>query len=261
MPLPENGRFGIRKEMGRGNRIRAYYLSTTLPKSQLENVQAVVDSLMLEPPVQVVPRQNILVIMGQNGAHFPGIAEVEKVQTILYDSASDLFYNLTVAYDEVNARASSFGLSTVESSSDDVTLDELIASQRDTSLTAGRQIVLAVKEEEEREAFNSLFVSMELVVQQAETGGKALELLEDHPADLLLMDLTLPDMHGWQMINKIKEIETLRDLPVMVITDEVNIGMRVARVDYLTRPVSIARLRHNVWKILTERVYHPRSSS
>ncbi|MBC8172096.1 MAG: response regulator [Anaerolineae bacterium] len=261
MPLPENGRYGVRKEMGRGDRIRAYYLSTSLLKTRLEEIQGTLVRLGIASQVHVIPRQNILVIMARDGSHFRTIQEAEKVQSALQLRDAELFASLTVAFDEISVRVPSVGTSTVEKTSEPISLDELIASQRDTSVTAGRQVVMAIKEEEEREAYHHLFDIMEIQVQQAETGGKALELLEDHETDLLLMDLLLPDMHGWQMIGKIKEIENLRDLPVMIITDEHDIGMTIAKVDYLTRPVSIARLRHNIWKILSERVRNPRPSS
>jgi CheY-like chemotaxis protein len=255
--LPETMRFGVRREMGRGDRIRAYYLSTTLPKSQLENIRLLLHQLGLAEEVAVVLRQNILAIMTAHGGYLPDIETAEKVQAHLETHAADLFTGLTIAYDEVSSRTPSHGNSTVEDNTP-ISLEELIASQTDTSVTEGRQIVMTIKQAEEREAFDDLFERMRIRVQHAESGIQALEVLEDHNSDLLLMDLLLPDMHGWQMIRKIKEIERLRDLPVMIITDEANIGMTVAKVDYLTRPVSIARLRHNVWKILSERVRTPK---
>jgi CheY-like chemotaxis protein len=256
--LPETARFGIRREMGRGDRIRAYYLSTTLPKSQLENIRALLQKLDIG--AEVAARQNTLVLLGSAGVHFRGIDEAEQIQALLEEKASDLFSGLTVAYEEVSTRTATFHHAD-DDQAGPLSLEELIASQSDTSITQGRQVIMAIKEQEECEAFDDLFSRMKMNVQHASTGIQALELLEDHFADLLLMDLLLPDMHGWQMIRKIKEIETLRDLPVMVITDEPDIVMTVAQVDYLTRPVSIARLRHNVWKILSEHARAPRSSS
>ncbi len=254
MALPETGRYGVRREMGRGDRVRAYYLRTSFPVSQLSNLQMILSRLDIADRIRVMPRSSELVVMGENGSHFRSTQEAEQVQQTLTTAAPDLFGELTIAFDEISNRLPQVGTSTVD---DELpTLEELIASQRDTSVTAGRQIVMAIPEEDERTAFDNLFENMEMRVEHADSASQALELLEDHHPDLLLMDLVLPDMHGWQMIRKIKEIETLRTLPVMVITSELNIGMTVATVDYLTRPVSIARLRHNVWKILSA---NPRS--
>jgi CheY-like chemotaxis protein len=74
----------------------------------------------------------------------------------------------------------------------------------------------------------------------------------------LITDSQLPDMHSLQLISNVKEDPALRDLPIMVVTGEANLALTVARVETIIRPVSIARLRFTVWKILRERVSQPR---
>jgi CheY-like chemotaxis protein len=115
---------------------------------------------------------------------------------------------------------------------------------------SGKRVILAVPESEEQEAFREMLNEMQIDVLVASSAVETLELLEDFPSHLLIMDLNQPDMHGWQMINKIREITEIRNLPITVLTDQPNIGITVARVDYLTRPVSIARLRQSVTNAL-----------
>ena len=134
----------------------------------------------------------------------------------------------------------------------DYDLDEAIIDQGDLSRVSGKLVVLAVSHEDEQQAFADLFAAMDLGVKYASTAAEVMQLLEDFPADLLLLDMQLPDIHAWKMISKIREVGNLRDLPVIVITDQASLGMTVAKVDYLTRPVSIARLRHNVWTALNQ---------
>ena len=110
----------------------------------------------------------------------------------------------------------------------------------------GKRVILAVSESDEQDAFRDMLNDMQIDVLIATSAVETLQLLEDFPSHLLIMDLNQPDMHGWQMINKIREITELRNLPITVLTDQPHIGMTVARVDYLTRPVSIARLRQSV---------------
>ncbi|MBC8100814.1 MAG: response regulator [Armatimonadetes bacterium] len=256
LALPEAGRFGVRKEMGRGDRIRAYYLSTLLPKSQLANIQQLLTQLALADTLTVVPRQQLLAVMDAHGAHFRDAQTAEAAQAALLHHAPDLFAGVAIGIDEISLRAAGFGQSTVDASDDDLpfSFDELVASQNAVSVTSGRQIVTVLNRAEEREAFDQLFVEMEIFTQHSKSGAQVLSMLEDYHADLLLLDLTLPDMHGWQLVQKAREIDPARTLPMMIITDETSIGMTVAKVDYLTRPVSIARLRHNIWKIFKEKV-------
>lgn len=114
----------------------------------------------------------------------------------------------------------------------------------------GKRVILAVSEPEEQEAFGEMLEAMGIDVLVADSASQTRQLLEDYPAQLLIMDINQPDMHGWQMISKIREINELRNLPITVITDQAHVGMTVAEVDYLTRPVSIARLRQSVWSAL-----------
>ena len=99
-------------------------------------------------------------------------------------------------------------------------------------------------------------------VRVAGKGGEALEYLEDGHSDLLIMDLKLPDMHGWAMLGKLKEITSLRDLPVIVLAEAAGgnqnaLALTVAKVDvYLVKPVSKSRLRQNIWLSVQK---HPQS--
>lgn len=257
--LPETGRFGVLKVMGRGDRVHAYYLSTTLPKSQLQNVQTTLRTLALTDDFQARTRSSVVVILGKNGKPFANVEEAESAQATLSAQAPEVFGDLTVAFIEIDVRSVQRAFSTREEET--LSLDELIASQADTTVTAGHQVVLALTQSEERAAFGTLFVDLKLEVKEAASGAEALELVEDYHPDLFVMDLILPDMHGYQLISKIKEIETLREMPIMIVTSEANLSMTVAKVEYMTRPVSIARLRHNVWKMLNDRIMNPRPSS
>ena len=133
-------------------------------------------------------------------------------------------------------------------------LDGAIIGQSDMSEIHGKTVVLAVTQEDEGQAFADLFAEMNLQVQYASSAPAILQILEDHPAHLLVMDMQMPDIHAWKMISKVREIEHLRDLPILIITDQASLGMTVAKVDYLTRPVSIARLRQNILRTLKQGV-------
>lgn len=257
--LPETGRFAVRV-MGRGDRVRAYYISTNRSKSNLSDIREQLKIAGVADNYQARLRGGQVVILDHQGLPFRTLDDAEAAQAALQIQKSELFNELAIAFIEIDVKASQrlYGETETEES---LNLDEIIASQRDTSTTKGRQIVLAVTKDDERKAFTELFESMEIEVQYASTGSLALELLEDYDPDMLVMDLQLPDMHGWQMLSKIKEIESLRRIPIMLITNEPTLSTTVAQVEYLVRPVSIARLRHSVWKIMHDRITNPRQTS
>lgn len=257
-PLPEAGRFGQRRVLGRGDRIRAYYLITSFAKNQLNNVKALLTTIDLDEELVARSRDNLVVLLNKSGLPFRTLQDAETAQSLVNERAPNVFDNLAIAFIETSAKASMY-----KPSMDDNTklnLDEIIASQSDTSQIAGQLIVLALKQDDERQAFIDLFSDMQLDVKHALSGYDAIQLLEDHTASLFIMDIELPDIHGWQFISKIREIDKLRELPIMVITDQPNFGTTVAKVDYLVRPVSIARLRHNVWVTITRNKAHQQNS-
>jgi two-component system alkaline phosphatase synthesis response regulator PhoP len=84
-------------------------------------------------------------------------------------------------------------------------------------------------------------------------GGEAgLEAVREHQPDLVLLDLMMPDMNGWDVCMRMRSDEALRDIPVIVITALATrydrlYGERVAKVaDYITKPFIPSQLRASV---------------
>jgi CheY-like chemotaxis protein len=251
MPLPGPQRF--RRILGEKNRLRAYYLVTEFPQEQTDSVRDVLDATGLTGTYTVKSRDGRVVILGMNGVPFREVELAEDALQTIQRTAPDVFEILMIAFIEANTRSSIYRAS-MENETENLDLSDIIASQSDTSGLAGKAVVLAVRHEDEREAFTTLLHGMSVSVKHATSAALALELLEDHQPHLLVMDIQQPDMHGWNLINKIREIAALRELPIIVITDQPNMGVTIARVDYLVRPVSIARLRHSVWVSLNHTV-------
>ncbi|MEQ8674410.1 MAG: response regulator [Aggregatilineales bacterium] len=249
-PLPESGRFGQRRVLGRGNRIRAFYLSTPFAKTQLNMIQSVLGEVGVSEQLSARTRDEVVVILDKGGVPFRTPEDAEQAQDVLKTKSPGLFSELVTAFVETSRQRVSSG-----TNSEKLNLDDIIASQSNTTKFRGRHIVLAVTHEDERNAFSTIFEEMALRVEHATSAGEVLELLEDHDIDLLITEIELADMHAWSMVGKIKEVDSLRELPIMVLADQSNFSMNVAKVDYiLQRPISIAKLRHSVWVALNERV-------
>ena len=77
----------------------------------------------------------------------------------------------------------------------------------------------------------------------AEHGGEALDLLRQQPFDLLLLDVLMPELDGYEVLAKLKDDPHLRDIPVIVTSalDEIDSVVRCLEMgaeDYLTKPVN-----------------------
>jgi two-component system, OmpR family, alkaline phosphatase synthesis response regulator PhoP len=75
----------------------------------------------------------------------------------------------------------------------------------------------------------------------AENGSRALDLARQHPPDLILLDINLPDGDGFQVCRRLKQDPQTADIPVIMVTarvsaDDVVEGFECSAEDYVTKP-------------------------
>jgi PleD family two-component response regulator len=75
----------------------------------------------------------------------------------------------------------------------------------------------------------------------ARNGLKALRMVEKRPPDLILLDIMMPEMDGYEVCRRLKEKNATRDIPIIFITslseaiDEAR-AFNLGAVDYITKP-------------------------
>ena len=96
--------------------------------------------------------------------------------------------------------------------------------------------------------------SAEYKVIGAESGGKCLELLEVEVPDLILLDIMMPEMSGWETYDEIKENEAWGKIPIVFLTARTD---KIARdagdflgEDYIEKPFEIDNVVERIDKIL-----------
>ena len=87
-------------------------------------------------------------------------------------------------------------------------------------------------------------------------GREGLETIRQVKPDLVLLDLMMPDMDGWEVYQQMKADEDLSDIPVIVVTAKAQsidkvLGLHIAKVDdYVTKPFGPQELLASVQKVL-----------
>jgi len=87
-------------------------------------------------------------------------------------------------------------------------------------------------------------------------GHEGLEAIKRERPDLVLLDLMMPDMDGWEVYHQMKASETMRKIPVIVITAKAQsidkvLALHIAKVDdYLTKPFGPQELLDSLDKAL-----------
>jgi PleD family two-component response regulator len=84
----------------------------------------------------------------------------------------------------------------------------------------------------------------------ATSGKDALDIAHDQTPDLILLDVVMPDMDGYEVCAKLKADEKTRDIPVIFVTamdqeEDESKGLNAGVIDYITKPVrsSIVKAR------------------
>ena len=85
----------------------------------------------------------------------------------------------------------------------------------------------------------------------ADSGPRALELIDKIDFDLILMDIMMPDMDGFETYKRIREKEQHKDLPIIFLTAKVDIesmvkGFELGAVDYIRKPFNGLELKARV---------------
>jgi class 3 adenylate cyclase len=95
-------------------------------------------------------------------------------------------------------------------------------------------------------------------VTEAENGRQALEKLRTELFDLVLLDIMMPDLDGYQVLEEMKNDHVLRDIPVIVISaqDELESmvqGIELGAEDYLPKPFNQVLLRARIGACLEKK--------
>jgi CheY-like chemotaxis protein len=90
----------------------------------------------------------------------------------------------------------------------------------------------------------------------AQSGPEGLELIATAKPDLVLLDLMMPEMDGWQVYQIMKKDEAMRTIPVIIVSSkaqpiDIALAIHIAKVDgYITKPFTLGQLEESINKVL-----------
>ncbi len=104
-----------------------------------------------------------------------------------------------------------------------------------------------------------LLESCNYKVDVTENGQKALEWLSKHTPSLVISDIVMPEMNGFELCEKIKSDELTENIPVILLTslsdpEEVIEGLSCGADSFITKPYNNEYLISNIKKLLSEKV-------
>ncbi len=120
-----------------------------------------------------------------------------------------------------------------------------------------KQVLVVEDNPDNRTLIVDILLSLGYKVLVAPNGVECLRLLESSRPDLILMDLSLPKLDGWEATRRIKSDPKLGDIPVIALTAHAMLGDREKSLeagcdDYIPKPVDLRELTSKLHHYLGE---------
>jgi two-component system, cell cycle response regulator DivK len=120
---------------------------------------------------------------------------------------------------------------------------------------SGQRILAIEDHEENRRLLRDLLTSFDCELIEAVTGEEGLQLAETERPDLILMDIQLPGIDGYEVTRRIKADPALRHIPVIAVTSYALSGDDVKALEagcdaYVTKPFDPAELLAKIQEFL-----------
>jgi CheY-like chemotaxis protein len=132
-------------------------------------------------------------------------------------------------------------------------------SQSDGNLWQGKSVLVVDDYQAVRKTIKELFATMGLKVTEAANGMEALEHLNQKSIDLLITDLVMAEMDGFELTEMVKNNPKLRSIPVVILSTHADYkyifrALRLGADDYLIKPptaemvnIVLARVFNHEW--------------
>ena len=94
---------------------------------------------------------------------------------------------------------------------------------------------------------SNILEEMNIDVEIASSGQKALRMIENRKPDLILLDISMPEMDGFEVCNRLKADTKFSNIPIIFLTARTEIqdiikGFKLGAVDYVTKPFNTSEL-------------------
>jgi PleD family two-component response regulator len=113
------------------------------------------------------------------------------------------------------------------------------------------QILIVEDDLDLSEMLNAYFRVQNYEVLTAAWGEEAIKITHDHDVDLVMLDIRLPDIDGYEVCRQLRQQRRTQDTPIIFLTEKRDRvdklqGLQLGVVDYVTKPFDIQELRLRV---------------
>lgn len=112
-----------------------------------------------------------------------------------------------------------------------------------------KSVMIVDDDEDVRSTFKAMLEDCYSIIEVS-GGRECLEKLQTWKPDLILLDIMMPEMDGWQVLEKIRENHALKNIPVVIISAQADIKIKSKEIAaYSKKPVSRDALLNTIENI------------
>lgn len=121
-----------------------------------------------------------------------------------------------------------------------------------------KKVVCVDDEAEMIDLVKFILSRQDFIVTGAPDGKTGLKTIEEVQPELVILDLMMPEIDGWEVYQQMQAREDMKDIPVIILTAKAQsidrvLGLHIARVNaYLTKPFKPQDLLETIDRVLTK---------
>ena len=119
-----------------------------------------------------------------------------------------------------------------------------------------KKILVVEDNQDSRELVIKVLKSRGYLIMEAPDGEAALRKIEEERPDLILMDISLPKIDGYEVTRRLKKQESFKDIPIIALTAHAMKGDREKALEagcdgYIPKPISVRELPDQIRTFFT----------
>ena len=115
-----------------------------------------------------------------------------------------------------------------------------ISNEKKQGPSSGKKILIIEDDRFLRELISRKLLDEGFVIVEAMDGEEGIKKTKEEKPDLILLDLILPSIDGFEVLSQIKKDESVKSIPVVILSnlgqkEEVEKGLKLGAIDYLIK--------------------------
>ena len=117
--------------------------------------------------------------------------------------------------------------------------------------------IYLIDDEEMHLTTAELFLKLDYEIHKAKSGQEALDYINNNKfiPNIILLDILMPNMDGWEVFKRMREIEFLKNVPIVFLTsseEETNLkkAFKIGADDYIMKPFNMTDLKARIKDVI-----------